>query len=223
MKVLCRLFSLFVLAENLALSAFAVGPQPGQIKNLVTFGDSYTDIVSKQYENNQTIELLTRMHSTLVFRSPGRPRRRGDSLARLRRLIRQLHALPLRQGRRDLLQRPHPPPLPLPLRVPAPDLLRREGQRVPRCARAGAARDGVHAVDRDERRGRERAADGQPDSWGHARGHGGLRGGLGKGAVRWRRAELRLPERKYPSCRVKADETRKTVHLTHWHNPDDPA
>ena len=81
----------------------------------------------------------------------------------------------------------------------------------------------THAVDRDERRGRERAADGQPESWGHARGHGGLRGGLGKGAVRWRRAELRLPERKYPSCRVKADETRKTVHLTHWHNPDDPA
>ena len=28
--------------------AFAAGPRPGQIKNLVTFGDSYTDVVSTQ-------------------------------------------------------------------------------------------------------------------------------------------------------------------------------
>ena len=27
-------------------SAYSAGPYPGQIKNLVTFGDSYTDIVS---------------------------------------------------------------------------------------------------------------------------------------------------------------------------------
>ena len=66
MKVLCRLFSLFVLAENLALSAFALGPQPGQIKNLVTFGDSYTDIVSEQHETNQSIEVLTHMHNVDV-------------------------------------------------------------------------------------------------------------------------------------------------------------
>ncbi|KAM5533673.1 hypothetical protein V8D89_012640 [Ganoderma adspersum] len=44
MKVLYRLFAV-IFAESLALSAFAVGPQPGQIKNLVTFGDSYTKIV----------------------------------------------------------------------------------------------------------------------------------------------------------------------------------
>ncbi len=29
----------------LAHSAFGAGPQAGQIKNLVTFGDSYTDVV----------------------------------------------------------------------------------------------------------------------------------------------------------------------------------
>ena len=35
-----------VLAAAVLLhSAFAAGPQAGQIKNLVTFGDSYTDIV----------------------------------------------------------------------------------------------------------------------------------------------------------------------------------
>ncbi|TBU30115.1 GDSL lipase/acylhydrolase [Dichomitus squalens] len=33
-----------VLAGYALLSTFAVGPAPGQIKNLVTFGDSYTDI-----------------------------------------------------------------------------------------------------------------------------------------------------------------------------------
>lgn len=29
-----------------AAAAASVGPHPGQIKNLVTFGDSYTDVVS---------------------------------------------------------------------------------------------------------------------------------------------------------------------------------
>ena len=38
-----------VLAKAIALSAFAAGPAPGQIKNLVTFGDSYTDIVSSNF------------------------------------------------------------------------------------------------------------------------------------------------------------------------------
>ena len=33
------------LASGSALAA-SVGPAPGQIKNLVTFGDSYTDVVS---------------------------------------------------------------------------------------------------------------------------------------------------------------------------------
>ena len=36
-----------ILAANVVSSALAAGPSPGQIKNLVTFGDSYTDIVSK--------------------------------------------------------------------------------------------------------------------------------------------------------------------------------
>ena len=35
-----------VLATSLVSGAFAAGPAPGQIKNLVTFGDSYTDVVS---------------------------------------------------------------------------------------------------------------------------------------------------------------------------------
>ena len=39
-SVVALLFSSFVLP------AFAAGPRPGQIKNLVTFGDSYTDVVS---------------------------------------------------------------------------------------------------------------------------------------------------------------------------------
>lgn len=34
-----------VLMAGGALAA-SVGPSPGQIKNLVTFGDSYTDVVS---------------------------------------------------------------------------------------------------------------------------------------------------------------------------------
>ena len=32
-------------------AAFAAGPRPGQIKNLVTFGDSYTDVVSTPTPN----------------------------------------------------------------------------------------------------------------------------------------------------------------------------
>ena len=36
-------FSLFALYFAYAA---AVGPEPGQITNLVTFGDSYTDVVS---------------------------------------------------------------------------------------------------------------------------------------------------------------------------------
>lgn len=31
-----------------AVAAAAAGPSPNQIKNLVTFGDSYTDVVSPQ-------------------------------------------------------------------------------------------------------------------------------------------------------------------------------
>ena len=30
-----------------ASSARPLGPRPGQLKNLVTFGDSYTDVVSR--------------------------------------------------------------------------------------------------------------------------------------------------------------------------------
>ena len=41
-----RLLAAVLLSGSVALSAFAAGPRPGQIKNLVTFGDSYTDVVS---------------------------------------------------------------------------------------------------------------------------------------------------------------------------------
>ena len=37
--------SLAVWSSSFAVAA--VGPSPRQIKNLVTFGDSYTDVVSK--------------------------------------------------------------------------------------------------------------------------------------------------------------------------------
>ncbi|RPD58829.1 GDSL lipase/acylhydrolase [Lentinus tigrinus ALCF2SS1-7] len=39
-----RLLAAVLLSGSVALSALAVGPLPGQIKNLVTFGDSYTDV-----------------------------------------------------------------------------------------------------------------------------------------------------------------------------------
>ena len=45
-NMLPQLLAIAVLAKAIALSALAAGPAPGQIKNLVTFGDSYTDIVS---------------------------------------------------------------------------------------------------------------------------------------------------------------------------------
>ena len=45
-NMLPKLLAIAVLAKTIALSAFAAGPPPGQIKNLVTFGDSYTDVVS---------------------------------------------------------------------------------------------------------------------------------------------------------------------------------
>lgn len=44
MAVLEFLTTLVVLVA--AQLAATQGPQPGQIKNLVTFGDSYTDVVS---------------------------------------------------------------------------------------------------------------------------------------------------------------------------------
>lgn len=42
-----------VVAAVSALAAQHVGPQPGQIKNLVTFGDSYTDVVSALNATNE--------------------------------------------------------------------------------------------------------------------------------------------------------------------------
>lgn len=41
----CARIAISVLL-GLALTVVAKGPLPNQIKNLVTFGDSYTDIVS---------------------------------------------------------------------------------------------------------------------------------------------------------------------------------
>ena len=44
----------------LASVALAAGPFPGQIKNLVTFGDSYTDVVSRtSAPHEQTAGLTT--------------------------------------------------------------------------------------------------------------------------------------------------------------------
>ena len=40
--MLRQVFVTAVLATSLAFFALATGPAPGQIKNLVTFGDSYT-------------------------------------------------------------------------------------------------------------------------------------------------------------------------------------
>ena len=47
-NMLPGVLAIAVLAKAIALSAFAAGPAPGQIKNLVTFGYSYTDVVSAQ-------------------------------------------------------------------------------------------------------------------------------------------------------------------------------
>lgn len=43
-SLVASLFVCSILAK--AASAASVGPSSGQIKNLVTFGDSYTDVVS---------------------------------------------------------------------------------------------------------------------------------------------------------------------------------
>lgn len=48
-----------LLSGSLAFSALAAGPFPGQIKNLVTFGDSYTDVVSTRKVSRQRDDLLT--------------------------------------------------------------------------------------------------------------------------------------------------------------------
>ena len=40
-----RLLTAALLLGSVVPSGLAAGPSPGQIKNLVTFGDSYTDIV----------------------------------------------------------------------------------------------------------------------------------------------------------------------------------
>ena len=66
------IFIMVRIAFSTLLVAFvgavaAVGPAPNQIKNLVTFGDSYTDIVSEQCENDQSIEMLTHMHNVNVL------------------------------------------------------------------------------------------------------------------------------------------------------------
>ncbi len=47
--MLRQLLTTTVLVKIIALSVFATGPFPGQIKNLVTFGDSYTDVVSSHF------------------------------------------------------------------------------------------------------------------------------------------------------------------------------
>ena len=78
MTTLCQLLVAIVLAESLALSASeASGPQPGQIKNLVAFGDSYTDIVScfhlsslERHESNRSRYYV--LTFTAHFRPPER-------------------------------------------------------------------------------------------------------------------------------------------------------
>ncbi|PIL25383.1 hypothetical protein GSI_13273 [Ganoderma sinense ZZ0214-1] len=46
--MLPQLLAAAILAKAVALLVFAAGPAPGQIKNLVTFGDSYTDVMSSK-------------------------------------------------------------------------------------------------------------------------------------------------------------------------------
>ncbi|PIL33346.1 hypothetical protein GSI_04797 [Ganoderma sinense ZZ0214-1] len=180
MTVLRQLLAAIVLAESLALSSFAdgPGPQPGQIKNLVTFGDSYTDIVSlARYNKNRS----SCSHSPIHL--AGRPRRRRDSLARPRRRRQLPQLFPFKFAKvgatcsNALTYRPFPSLF--------------ESQ-LPAYVAARGARDGAHAVDRAERR-----TSNDPEARGVTldTGHDGVRGGLGADAVWEWGAEFRLPER----------------------------
>ena len=91
--MLPKLLAGALLADVVALLALAAGPAPGQIKNLVTFGDSYTDIVGRLgFRPGGRATADPRMCRSCT----GRTRRRWDSMACLRRTRRQLGALPLR-------------------------------------------------------------------------------------------------------------------------------
>ena len=65
--MLAQLLAIVVLAKIIAFSAFAAGPAPGQIKNLVTFGDSYTDVVSSHF-------VLSNPYQCYYYSPPPRPR-----------------------------------------------------------------------------------------------------------------------------------------------------
>ena len=91
--MLPKLLAGALFADVVALLALAAGPAPGQIKNLVTFGDSYTDIVGRLgFRPGGRATADARMCRS----STGRTRRWWDSMACLRRTRRQLGALPLR-------------------------------------------------------------------------------------------------------------------------------
>lgn len=124
-----------------AFPGLGPGPLPGQIKNLVTFGDSYTDVISKVTPGvAQRAELLT-IASTRLLRaiiaslgqySAGWP----------------LQTFPICTRRRHLLQQYHLPPISFALREPAPALLHRKAKRLP-SPKPG--RDHLHALDWDQR------------------------------------------------------------------------
>lgn len=52
-------FASFAVVASAARLVAALGPAPGSIKNLVTFGDSYTDVVSNEHLYSSVNQTLT--------------------------------------------------------------------------------------------------------------------------------------------------------------------
>ena len=219
MKALCRLFSLFVLAEHLALSAFAFGPQPGQIKNLVTFGDSYTDIVSEQCENNQSKCSLTCITSSFQDGHDDG----GTVWPVFAASYGNFTLFPFAKVGATCSNALTPRPFPslFESQLPAYFAARANGSL---GARGLAPHETVYTL-----------WIGTNDVGANAL----LTGGQAPGvtlvdtvacAVNWVRALYDRGARNFVfqnvsrhSRRAKPDETRKAAHLTRWHNPDDPA
>ena len=83
----------------------AVGPAPDQIKNLVTFGDSYTDAVRPTHTIILCICIFNQAdHMHYISESN---RRWRYSMAYLCCELRQFHIIPIRESRSDLLQQSH--------------------------------------------------------------------------------------------------------------------
>ena len=146
-----RILTTLVLYGSAAFTALAAGPLPGQIKNLVTFGDSYTDVVSV------LIRTLRTFGSSPYDDRVGWSCRRRYSMACIRRPGRSLQALPVRQVWRNMLQQSHRASIPIRVRESASAVLHGE---VERHASFEPRRHDLHVVDRHQRRRRECAPDG---------------------------------------------------------------